>query len=102
MLFALLFGFLLHNGNLLGGILPIVVHLSVSANLLYLCHVKFLLCHFSTIVHPDGMLFTPVVFGNVLGQVNVPDAATPLTQFPVLLVSHVVKLTSIDARLLHL
>ena len=43
----------------------------------------------------------PVVFGNALEQVNVPDAATPLTQFNVAFVGlHAVKLTSIDARLL--
>jgi len=42
-LFAALFCLLLHDGNLLSGVLPVVVHLSISANLLYLCHVEFLL-----------------------------------------------------------
>ena len=65
------------------------------------CQVPLLCCHFSTIVHPSGMLLLPVVFGNVLEQVNVPDAATPFTQFVVAFVgSHAVKLTSIDVSLL--
>ena len=45
----------------------------------------------------------PVVFGSVLGQVNVPDAATLKTQIDVAFVGfQAVKLTSIDASLLHL
>ena len=47
------------------------------------------------------MLLTLVVFGNAAGQVNVPDAATPLSQFGVAFDGfHAVKLTSIDASLL--
>jgi len=51
------------------------------------------------------MLLLPVVFGNVLGQVNVfsPVACVPapFTQSVVAFVgSHAVKLTSIDASLL--
>ena len=53
------------------------------------------------------MLLLPVVFGNLLGQVNVfvPVACepAPLTQFDVAFVGfHAVKLTSIDASLLQL
>ena len=58
-------------------------------------------CHFSTIVHPSGILLAPEVFGNADGQVNVPDAATPETQSVVASVaSQAEKLTSIDVSLL--
>lgn len=47
------------------------------------------------------MLLPPGVCGNVLGHVNVPDAATPDIQLVVAPVGfHTVKLTSIDASLL--
>ena len=68
---------------------------------IFVVGIVLLYCYFSTIVHPDGMLLLPGVFGNVLGQVNVPDAATPVTQFVVASVGfQTMKLTSIAARLL--
>lgn len=71
------------------------------------CQVPLLCCHLSTFVHPVGMLLLPLVSGNALGHVNVfsPVARVPVpfTQFVVAFVGfHAVKLTSIDARLLHL
>ena len=57
----------------------------------------------SAFVHPDGMLLIPLVSGSYVGQVNVPEAATPLSHFVVAFAgSQAVKLTFIDARLLHL
>ena len=66
------------------------------------CKVPLLCCFLYCRVHPDGIWLASLgVSGNVLGQVNVPVDATPLSHFAVAFDGfHAEKLTSIDASLL--